>query len=486
MIKGVAPLYNRLISHISNFPVSFHVPGHKMGKGFNPIGKKYYSKILKLDMTEISGLDDLHDPKGVILEAEKRAAKIFQASRTFFLVNGSTTGNIAMILTVCKPGDKILVQRNVHKSIINGLILAKANPVYIDTEHLIGLEIAGNINKGYLKEVLKIHSDAKAVFIMNPNYYGIGTDLEEIISLIHEYKIPVLVDEAHGAHFGLHSLFPKSAIQSGADIVVNSTHKTLSAMTMGSMLHVNSNLINIDRLKMFLTMIQTSSPSYPILTSLDLTCEWIEREKEELWDNTLKLIDDFNKKAKLLNNIKTKHDLPKKYYIDPLKIIMNVSNLKYSGIELQRFLEERNIYTELADTYNNLAIVTLGTRKRDLKHLFNTLIKIDQKLINDVDRQKNKIINFQQSLSRIQDTYSEISIEEIIYGENELVLLKDAVGRVACEMVTPYPPGIPVLQIGERITIEIIEYLLYIKKNGVNIQGLRGDNYNKIKVVKNY
>lgn len=484
MKKRTAPLYYKLISHNSNSPVSFHVPGHKMGRGINPIGKKYYNKISKLDLTEITGLDDLHNSNGVILEAEKRAANIFQASKTFFLVNGSTTGNIAMILATCQPGDKVIVQRNVHKSVINGLILAKANPIYINTEYISELGVAGSINKENLEELLKEHSNAKAVFIMNPNYYGIGCDITDIINISHEYNIPVLVDEAHGAHFGLHSYFPSSAIQLGADIVVNSTHKTLSAMTMGAMLHVNSKLIDIDRLKLFLAMIQSSSPSYPILASLDLTCEWIETKKEGLWDDTIQLINNFNRQAIILKNIKIDHKISEGYYIDPLKIIMHVVDKEYTGVKLQKNLESKNIYTELSDVYNTLAIITLGTRKRDIKYLLKNLKRIDDDLDDCKLREENEVTEFKNFLYPKIDTYSAFSIDKIIYGENMLVSLDDAVGKIAAEMVIPYPPGIPVIQLGEIITEEVINYIVYLEEIGIYIQGFRGDKLNKLKVVK--
>ncbi len=486
MGKGQVFLFQKLINHYKNSLASFHVPGHKMGRGFNPIGRKYYKEILKLDMTELTGLDDLHQPKEVILESEKRAACLYQADKTFFLVNGSTTGNIAMILTICQPGDKIIVQRNVHKSVINGLILARARPIYIDPEPIPQLGISGGIRKSSLINALRMNEDVKAVLITNPSYYGISINIEAISDIVHKYNIPLLVDEAHGAHYGLHPMFPSSAIQNGADISVQSTHKTLSAMTMGSMLHVKSKYVDIDRLKMFLSMIQTSSPSYPILASLDLTCDWIESEGKRLWDQIFKYLNTFYKKAINFKNINVIHNFEHdEFLLDPLKIIIHSKNEHYTGIDIQKLLERKKIFPELADFHNTLLIASLGTSNKDFDILYKALVDIDEKIKSN----HKGILNFEyiNKINYLENkNTTDVSFDKILYSDTTYVLIEKAVGNIAAEMITPYPPGIPVVQLGEVITIDRVKYITSLYNMGIKIQGLYSNKQgNSIKIIKN-
>ena len=474
-----SPIYKALMKHKENLPVSFHVPGHKMGQGFNPVGKMDFASILKLDMTEITGLDDLHHAEGAILDAQQRAAQLYKSEQTFFLVNGTTVGNLALILTVCRPGDKIIVQRNVHKSVIHGIILAHAEPIYVEPEIIDSLGIAAGVEYSILAEALEQHPDAKAVFLMNPNYYGIGKDLSNMIELTHQYQIPILVDEAHGAHFGLHSAFPSSALQQGADAVVQSTHKTLSAMTMGSMLHLKSKLLNVDRLRIYLSMLQSSSPSYPIMASLDLTVDWISKERDQLWDNILKDIKGFYDQASIFNNIKLKHKLPSEYYHDPLKIILQHESL--SGYQLQAMLEQEGVYLELADLYNTLAIASIGSIKQDFQKLLHGLKKIDHKKFS------NMVIKTPSILEKKKGVFSSgsIALGEVLYQDKKRLPIQDAVGEVSAEMVIPYPPGIPMIQLGERITREMIDYLTFLKEQGAKLTGISDSSFQSILVITN-
>lgn len=265
-----APIVDALHAYADRRPTSFHVPGHKRGSAYigTPVAS-WLGAVGLYDATELPGLDDLHAPNGPIREAQQLSAECFGAERTYFLVGGSTVGNLAMILAVCKPGDIVLMQRNAHKSAIHALMLAQAGAVFLGPEQdePTGLYTAPAAEQ--IDEQLRRFPDAKAVFITNPNYYGMSIDLEPIAEAAHRHGKPLLVDEAHGAHFGLHPLVPKSALQCGADAVVQSTHKMLPAMTMGSMLHLQGGRIDRDAVEKRLRMLQSSSPSYPILASLD-------------------------------------------------------------------------------------------------------------------------------------------------------------------------------------------------------------------------
>ncbi len=487
-MKIKAPLFQQLMDHYHKNPVSFHVPGHKMGRGFNPIGSDIYREILKIDMTEISGLDDLHQPEGVILAAQEKAAWLFQSKQTFFLVNGSTSGNLAMILATCEPGDKIIVQRNVHKSVINALMLARAKPIYITPDIISTLQIPGSIHKSNLKEVLINHPDAKAVFITNPNYYGIGIELIEIIQLVHHFNIPLLVDEAHGAHFGFHPDFPKSAIQLGADLVVQSTHKTLTSMTMGSMLHVQGDYVDIDRLKLFLSMVQTSSPSYPIMASLDLARQILEEEGSRLWDEQLNMIKWLHKGSNHFKNILIYSQVDKKYVLDPLKIIIHSKNDHISGFYLQKYFEKKDIFVELSDINNTLLIVTQGTSSKDIEVLYKAMIDLDDDITRLLESKKPEIKDvvppIDKSYYTFQSKESKVSLEKVLYGKKISTPLHLTIGKIAAEMIIPYPPGIPIIHLGEEITKEAINYLLLLKDKGVRFQGTHDKDLNSIKTLE--
>jgi len=242
MKQDETPLYSALSKHKNQNPISFHVPGHKNGALFPEIASKDFDHILKLDVTELTGLDDLHDAEGVIAQAEELTADLYGVLHSSFLINGSTVGNIAMILGTCSKGDRVLVQRNSHKSIINGLQLAEVQPIFISPEYDDLIKVPTGVSFHSVKKGIEEYPDTKAIIVTYPNYYGHAIELRSILELAHERNIPVLVDEAHGAHFILEG-FPESAVTLGADIVIHSAHKTLPAMTMGSFLHFNSRII---------------------------------------------------------------------------------------------------------------------------------------------------------------------------------------------------------------------------------------------------
>ena len=287
-----APILSMLINHRNTEPISFHVPGHKRakdwpateGSGLNEDMLRTLERYVDLDVTELSSTDDLHDPSGAILEAQQLAAACFGAEETCLLVGGSTSGNMAMILGTCSPGDLIIVQRNVHKSVLNGLILAGAKVVFLHPyiEEGSGLAIMPPLLA--VQEALDLYPEAKAVFLTNPNYYGLCMPLDAYSHIVHEAGAVLLVDEAHGAHFGQHPRFPGSALQGGADGVVQSTHKTLSAMTMGAMLHMQGSRIDRSAVKQALTMLQSSSPSFPILASIDAARAQLSRYGSDWFD----------------------------------------------------------------------------------------------------------------------------------------------------------------------------------------------------------
>lgn len=455
------PLYQALVNHLCQNPISFHVPGHKYGQVFSTTDKEVFQSFLKFDVTELSGLDDLHSPEGAILEAERLLAELYQVQKSSFLVNGSTVGNLAMIMTACREDSTVLVQRNCHKSVLNAIKLAKARPVFLEPEYDKEWKVAAGVRLETVKQALHIYPDAEAIILTYPNYYGMIYDLQAIINQAHLHKIPVLVDEAHGPHFILGGPFPISAVKMGADVVVQSAHKTLPAMTMGSYLHVNSGLVDQKKLADYLQMLQSSSPSYPIMASLDLARYYLADYKQEDIQYTLTKVNQFKKKLSTIPGIKVLED-PKS---DPLKVTIQ-STSDASGFELQKRLESTGIYTELADPHNVLFIIPL-LKDQQSYPFEEAVLKITSAFKGlTSDKEKEEFYHNDKKISELAIPYKEMS-----KYEEKAVLIKEAVGQVCAEMVIPYPPGIPLLLTGERITAEKIDNLEKLISHGARFQG---------------
>ncbi|WP_066074707.1 aminotransferase class I/II-fold pyridoxal phosphate-dependent enzyme [Neobacillus soli] len=462
-IQIKTPLYAALMEHVNKKPISFHVPGHKYGS-INPSeANPFFEQILKIDATELSGLDDLHSPEGAIFEGEALLAELFQTKKSYFLVNGSTVGNLAMIMAACGEDDIVLVQRNCHKSVLNALSLAKVRPVFLEPEFDQNWKVAAGVSIETVKEAVQIYPEATALILTYPNYYGMSYDLQGITQQAHQHHIPVLVDEAHGPHLIIGSPFPASALQLGADMVVQSAHKTLPAMTMGAFLHVNSGRINEDEVKGYLEMFQSSSPSYPIMASLDIARNYLATyERRDL----AFLLTEIGRFKEQLNNVPTIKVLEYPNSLgDPLKITIQ-SRCGLSGFELQRRLEEFSVYTELADPYNVLFILPL--LKEGQCYPFDETISKIKMAFEDLPH-GHLIGEFQldnQKISTLAIPYKEMTNVRV-----KDILMTEALGNVCAEAIIPYPPGIPLLLKGERITAEKLSQLNRLLKSGARFQG---------------
>ncbi|MBV7509216.1 aminotransferase class I/II-fold pyridoxal phosphate-dependent enzyme [Bacillus sp. sid0103] len=457
------PLYHTLIQHSKKKPVSFHVPGHKYGDILQPEAQHYFKHVLQIDATELSGLDDLHSPEGAILEAEELLAELYQTRKSYFLVNGSTVGNLAMIMAACEEGTKVLVQRNCHKSILNGLGLAKAVPIFLEPEFNQEWKVPSGISLETVIESIKLYPDAKALILTYPNYYGMGFELQEIINEAHRHDIPVLVDEAHGPHYILGGPFPPSALQLGADIVVQSAHKILPAMTMGSYLHINSDLISQHKVKEYLTVFQSSSPSYPIMASLDVARNYLSTYNQKDVTFLLTEIKRFKDELAKIPAISVL-DYPNDNG-DPLKITIQ-SRCRLNGFELQKRLEEAAIFTELADPNNVLFILPL-LKDGQCFPLDETILKIKEVLsdVPSINREEVFVLAGQK-ISMLAVTFKEM--EKLALKEEPI---SDALGEVCAETIIPYPPGIPLLLKGERITKNKLSQLSLLLTTGARFQG---------------
>ncbi|MCT6926041.1 aminotransferase class I/II-fold pyridoxal phosphate-dependent enzyme [Metasolibacillus sp.] len=473
-MKRERPLVEALEKFIKQEPYSLHVPGHKNGHiSYLPADIQH---ALRYDVTELTGLDDFHQPEEAIAEAEELLRQTYGADRSFFLVNGSTIGNLAMIYAVCQKGDTVLVQRNAHKSIFHALELVGVQPVYLTPEWDELTYSATHIHVDVVKEALQHFQDVKAVILTSPTYYGVVTEhLKLIIDLCHTYQIPVLVDEAHGAHFCASTSFPVSALTLGADVVVQSAHKTLPAMTMASFLHVKSSLVEIDKVNRYLRMLQSSSPSYLLLASLDdarhYVSTYIEADAHYLME----------KRAQWIESLRAIDHLTVIEVDDPLKLLLRVSG--YTGFQLKEKLEKNHLYVELADTEQVLAILPL--LKRGETYPFADMrirIKEAVKELLTKEGAASPKLSTQFSLTKI--TIPEYSFQELAQLEKEWIPYMHAIGRVAASMIIPYPPGIPLFILGEKITLAKLSQLEELLAIGAAFQGDHQLNKKQIYVIK--
>ncbi|TQR18222.1 aminotransferase class I/II-fold pyridoxal phosphate-dependent enzyme [Psychrobacillus vulpis] len=467
------PLVEALEKFHNQKNISFHVPGHKNGLLSNlPNAMK---NSMQYDFTELNGLDDYHHPEEAIKEAEELLAEVYGAQKSFFLVNGTTVGNLAMIYASCQYGEQIIVQRNAHKSIFHAIELVGAEPIFVTPEWDDRTKTASYVSAEIIQEALEKHPFTKAVVLTYPNYYGVATShLESIISICHATNIPVLVDEAHGAHFHAHNNFPKSALQLGADVTVQSAHKTLPALTMGSFLHVNSSLIDVSRVNKYLRMLQSSSPSYLLLASLDDARSYVDRYNEMDFKQFL------NRRKLFIESLETLKDIKVVQVDDPLKLLIRVG--KYSGFQVQSVLEKQNIYVELADTYQVLLILPLlkvehefgfaEIRKR-IKHA------LDKLRIEIPMSPKNTQLVKQKSISTLHMNLSLLNEKR-----GEWIPYVRSLGRIAKGMIIPYPPGIPLVIAGEKITIAMLTELEEWMEKGALFQGEHRLNEKLIYVVE--
>ncbi|MDQ1143362.1 arginine/lysine/ornithine decarboxylase [Bacillus sp. SORGH_AS 510] len=457
------PLFDALVKHSQLNPISFHVPGHKNGFINESDASLFYEQLLKLDVTELSGLDDLHSPEGVILEAEQLLTELFQTKESFFLINGSTVGNLAMIMAACSEDDIVFVQRNCHKSVLNALKLARVRPVFLEPEYNEEWKVAAGVRVDTVKEAINLYPHVKAIILTYPNYYGMVYDLEGIIKEAHLHEIPVLVDEAHGAHFIIGAYFPASAVQLGADMVVQSAHKTLPAMTMGSYLHVNSHLVDIIKVKDYLQIFQSSSPSYPIMASLDLARKYLATYSKQDIDALQTSINHF--KAELENIPAIKVLAFPNFQGDLLKLTIQ-TRCGLSGFELQKRLEAEAIYTELADPYNVLLVLPI--LKENQTYPWGDVVKKMKKVVEDLPYQEHesKHLITNNRISELAIPYRELAnLVEVAMP------LEQAVGKVCSETIIPYPPGIPLLLKGEEIKQEAVIQLQGLLEKGARFQG---------------
>jgi arginine decarboxylase len=477
------PLFDALRAHAERNPVQFHIPGHKKGAGMDPEYREYIGQnILNIDLINIAPLDDLHQPIGVILEAQKLAADAFGADATYFSVQGTSTVIMTMILSACSHGDKIIVPRNVHKSILSAIIFAGARPVFLSPVRDTNLGIDHGVTTRSVRRALERHPDAAAVLIINPTYYGVCTHLKEIVDLVHEYDIPVLVDEAHGALIHFSDELPLSAMQAGADMAATSIHKLGGSMTQSSILNIRNGLVNPHRVQTILSLLMTTSTSYPLLASLDTARRQLAIHGKELAERTL----DLAKKARTaINEISGLYCFGEEllgeeatYDYDPTKLTIHVRHLGITGYDAENWLREYyNLEVELSDMYNILCLVTPGDDEESIGILLEAL----QSMSDAYHADSREILEMVVKIPEIP--HLALTPRDAFYGETELVSFKESAGRIIAEFIYVYPPGIPILLPGEVISQENIDYIVDHLEVGLPVKGPEDRSVTNVKVI---
>ena len=483
MIYDEMPLLKSIRDYADSGVLPLHMPGHKRGYIYERLKlEELFENILRMDTTEVPGVDNLYCPEGPLLKAQNLAAKSFGADHSFFLINGTTAGIYAMILSTTNPGDKIIIPRNAHRSAISATILGGLNPVYILPEVDNEMGIAMGIKPETVEESLVNNPDAKAVLITSPTYYGVCSDLHSIADIVHKHGKVLLVDEAHGSHFIFHKDLPVSAIESGADMVAQSTHKTLPSMTGSSMLHVKGDRVDLEKVNFFLQLVQTTSPSHVMLASLDAARYIMDKYGYTLLSECIqysnRVRDEVNKNTKFYCLSYEKKDGDGVYDIDPTRLAVNVKVGGLKGSDANKILREKyKVQVELSDINNIVAITTVGDGKKEYDRFLRAIYGLSESI-----EEKDIFDDYKEMPRHLPKGV--ISPHEAIYRDTALIDITKSNGMISAEMAIPYPPGIPVIMPGEVIDGDIIDFLKQCKDAGIRISGTTDPNLEKIKIIK--
>ena len=474
-----APIAEALTEFENNRVVPFDVPGHKRGKGNPELTAFLGRKCMSLDVNSMKPLDNLCHPVSVIREAEELAADAFGAAYAFFMVGGTTSSVQAMVFTASKRSEKIILPRNVHRSVINAMILNGAVPVYVnpDTDERLGISLGMALDD--VKKAIDDNPDAKAVFVNNPTYYGICSNLKAITDYAHSKGMMVLVDEAHGTHFYFNDRLPATAMSVGADMASVSMHKSGGSLTQSSFLLIGEN-VSQGYVRQVINLTQTTSGSYLLMSSLDLSRKNLALNGREIFDKVIGLVEyareeinqigDYYAYSREIVNGDTIYDF------DITKLSINTLETGLAGIEVYDILrDEYDIQTEFGDMGNILAYVSVGDRERDLERLVGALSEIRRRCKKD----KTGMLEHEYINPLVERTP-----QDAFYADKVSLPLRETAGRICSEFVMCYPPGIPILAPGETVTDEIIEYIIYAKEKGCFMTGAEDMNIERLNVLK--
>ncbi|MBO5094650.1 MAG: PLP-dependent transferase [Lachnospiraceae bacterium] len=479
-------LYDKLKQNKASNRYPLHMPGHKRNMAGFPMEAFY-----EIDITEIDGFDNLHAPEGILKEIMDRASSLYGAE-TYLLVNGSTGGILSAISAAARRGDCVLMARNCHRSAYHALYLNGCNARYIYPSFLETYGICGGISPERMERMLAAYPDIRAVFLTSPTYDGVVSDVETIVETAHARHIPVIVDEAHGAHFLMDNRFPRSAVDCGADIVIHSIHKTLPSLTQTALLHVQGSLIDRGRLRRFLKIYQTSSPSYVLMAGIEQCISILETEKKALSDRFFLLNDRFEKKVRQLKHLKVfpagsdgygRRDRCRNeigwekevFDFDPGKKIISVRGTDLTGQALyDLFLNQYKLQMEMAGQDYATAIMTVMDTEEGFERLADALAKIDAGL---------RAAPEEPCAETEKPSRQACCIETAMEAERRDVWLEDCTGEISSEFIYIYPPGVPLIAPGEQFSEAVKEQLMRYRKSGLTIEGMKERN-RKVSVLK--
>lgn len=472
-------LYRQLKDYRESDYYGFHMPGHKRNEHLMGIDLPY-----GIDITEIEGFDDLHHADGILKAAQERAARVFGAEESFFLINGSTVGILSAILGSTNRGDKVLVARHCHKSIYHGIFMNELQPVYLYPQFSPELQMNTEISVSAVKTALKEHPDIKAVVIVSPTYEGVISDVKGIAEAAHERGIPLIVDQAHGAHFGFHPYFEENANKMGADVVIQSLHKTLPSLTQTAILHVNGEIANRKKIRRYLDMLQSSSPSYILMASIDACVAMLEEKGTGLFTEYTENLEMFWQQTAQLKRLR----LLESEHFDRSKIVVSVKNTDITSKELYRILlEDYHLQMEMVGGTYVLALSSVGDTKEGLSRLARALQEIDERIDARMHQSGMQAAEREGTfLPRTECVYTsaQITLMREEAPENvESLPWEESLGKVAMEYAYLYPPGSPLVVPGERISQDVIDRLKLYRKLAFDIEGLQQEGY--IEVWKN-
>lgn len=457
-------LYDKLCAYSASDYYGFHMPGHKR-QAVRETGLPYH-----IDITEIEGFDDLHHAHGILKSSQELAAKVYGAEETRFLVNGSTAGVLSAILGNTERGDQILVARNCHKSVYHGIYLNGLKPVYLYPEFCETLYLNTDISVSAVKAALMEHSGIRAVILVSPAYDGVISDVSAIAKAVHGHGIPLIVDEAHGAHLGFHPYFDENALAKGADVVIHSIHKTLPALTQTALLHVQGELANRKRMFRYLDMLQSSSPSYVLMAGIDACIHLLDERPEEMFEPYVRRLRALRGNIKNLRNI----TLLESERFDPSKLVISTREQQLSGRELyQILLKDYHLQMEMPAGIYVLGMTSVNDSEEGFVRLENALREIDAMLPGE--RAPRRSAGKSQGRLPVNEQAMDIAqtLDAVDRGcETERVCYKEALGRVSAEYAYLYPPGSPVIVPGERVSIETKEFLEQYEEMGYSIEGI--------------
>jgi len=466
----------------------FHMPGHKR-QWEEPFCEKFTNPY-SVDITEIDGFDNLHHPQGILKESMDWAANVYKSDRTYYLVNGSSCGILSAISGTVSRGGTILMSRNCHKSAFHGVFLNNLRAEYIYPQLIRGFGLQGGILPEDMEWMLKNHPEVEAVLVVSPTYDGIVSDVEKLADIVHRYGYPLIVDEAHGAHFsfGQGQGFPVSAIELGADVVIQSLHKTLPSLTQTAVMHVKGGYVDMDRLDRYVHMYQTSSPSYVLLASIDNCIGYMAENGSKCMNEFYERIMKLRAELKDLNCLKILNEQVKGqsgvYEVDLSKLIISTRESKYSGAELDQLLrEDYHLEMEMCGPDYVTAILTMADTGEGFKRLSQALVEIDSKT-----GKGSEICSGGRYLAADYDNFKvrpecRTTIANSMDSRRRKVRLDDAADLVSAEFVYIYPPGIPIIAPGEVLKKELIELITAYKDMKLPVQGLEDETIEHIYVM---